>query len=50
MNRSWSRTLIVVALLQWLNYKTLQLLFDPLDLVYEPNLLTMAHTFEPKYL
>ena len=26
MNRSWSRTLIV-ALLQWLDYKTLQLLF-----------------------
>ena len=25
MNRSWSRTLIV-ALLQWLDYKTLQLL------------------------
>ena len=27
MNRSWSRTLIV-ALLHWLDYKTLQLLFS----------------------
>ena len=26
MNRSWSRTLIVAKMLQWLDYKTLQLL------------------------